>query len=150
MSFPRSLLCKLLYEGLGPEHQRKIRTGAAVEDIAVNERGVRVMLADGTTEAGSLLVGADGVHSTTRQFIRRQVQAERGTASGGADGNASQEEDDDTSDEPLTTFQCLYCNHENSVVVNIDKKAGVGNLHCKVCGQSFQTGINCMWQYQNL
>ena len=109
MSFPRSLLCKVLYEGLWPEHQRKIRTGAAVEDIEVNERGVRVKLSDGTAEAGSLLVGADGVHSTTRQFIRRQVQAERGTASGGADGNASQEEeDDDASDEPLTTFQCLY------------------------------------------
>jgi transcription elongation factor Elf1 len=26
--------------------------------------------------------------------------------------------------------------------VKLDKKAGVGNLHCKVCGQKFQTGIN--------
>ena len=25
----------------------------------------------------------------------------------------------------------------------MDKKNGVGNLSCKVCGQSFQTGINC-------
>lgn len=72
----------MLYDGLGPEHQRKIRTSAVVEDIAVDGRGVRVKLSDGTTEAGSLLVGADGVHSTTRQFIRRQVQAERGTTSG--------------------------------------------------------------------
>jgi transcription elongation factor Elf1 len=26
--------------------------------------------------------------------------------------------------------------------VKLDKKAHVGNLHCKVCGQRFQTGIN--------
>lgn len=26
--------------------------------------------------------------------------------------------------------------------MKLDKKAGVGNLHCKVCGQKFQTGIN--------
>ncbi|KAF2659004.1 Elf1-domain-containing protein [Lophiostoma macrostomum CBS 122681] len=41
-----------------------------------------------------------------------------------------------------TTFQCLFCNHENSVAITIDKKSGVGNLHCKVCGQAFQTNIN--------
>ncbi|KAL2219727.1 transcription elongation factor [Thermoascus aurantiacus ATCC 26904] len=45
--------------------------------------------------------------------------------------------------EPLpTTFSCLFCNHENSVVVKLDKKLGLGNLSCKVCGQRFQTGIN--------
>ncbi|KAF2184685.1 Elf1-domain-containing protein [Zopfia rhizophila CBS 207.26] len=41
-----------------------------------------------------------------------------------------------------TTFQCLFCNHENSVSVTIEKKIGVGNLQCKVCGQTFQTNIN--------
>ncbi|KAJ5736609.1 uncharacterized protein N7483_001734 [Penicillium malachiteum] len=45
--------------------------------------------------------------------------------------------------EPLaTTFPCLFCNHENSVVVKIEKKLAIGNLSCKVCGQKFQTGIN--------
>ncbi|GAD95807.1 transcription elongation factor, putative [Paecilomyces variotii No. 5] len=45
--------------------------------------------------------------------------------------------------EPLpTTFACLFCNHENSVIVKLDKKLGLGNLSCKVCGQRFQTGIN--------
>ncbi|EED18431.1 conserved hypothetical protein [Talaromyces stipitatus ATCC 10500] len=45
--------------------------------------------------------------------------------------------------EPLaTTFACLFCNHENSITVKLDKKLGVGNLSCKVCGQRFQTGIN--------
>lgn len=48
--------------------------------------------------------------------------------------------------EPLaTTFQCLFCNHENSVTVKLDKKSSTGDLSCKVCGQSFQTGINCTY-----
>ncbi|CBY01041.1 hypothetical protein IAQ61_011937 [Plenodomus lingam] len=41
-----------------------------------------------------------------------------------------------------TIFQCLFCNHEKSVSVSIEKKSGVGNLQCKVCGQTFQTNIN--------
>ena len=45
-----------------------------------------------------------------------------------------------------TTFQCLFCNHENSVSVKIDKKASTGELSCKVCGQTFQTVTNCMSQ----
>jgi transcription elongation factor Elf1 len=46
--------------------------------------------------------------------------------------------------EPLATvFKCVFCNHETSVSVKIDKKMGVGNLSCKSCGQSFQTSTNC-------
>jgi transcription elongation factor Elf1 len=41
-----------------------------------------------------------------------------------------------------STFTCLFCNHENAVIVKIDKKGGVGNLYCKVCGQRFQTSTN--------
>jgi len=45
--------------------------------------------------------------------------------------------------EPLaTTFPCLFCNHEKSVTVKLDRKAGVGQLSCKVCGQSFQCSVN--------
>ncbi|KAL9133802.1 MAG: hypothetical protein Q9175_005021 [Cornicularia normoerica] len=45
--------------------------------------------------------------------------------------------------EPLpTNFPCLFCNHEKSVSVKLDKKAGIGELSCKVCGQQFQTGIS--------
>ncbi|KAI1943835.1 hypothetical protein LOZ58_000730 [Ophidiomyces ophidiicola] len=45
--------------------------------------------------------------------------------------------------EPLpTTFSCLFCNHENCVIIKLDKKVGLGNLTCKICGQRFQTGIN--------
>ncbi|KAI0398231.1 transcription elongation factor [Xylariaceae sp. FL0594] len=41
-------------------------------------------------------------------------------------------------------FTCLFCNHEKSVTVKLDKKAGVGNLSCSVCGQRFQCGINTL------
>lgn len=45
--------------------------------------------------------------------------------------------------EPLAkVFTCLFCNHEKTVIVKIERKNGVGNLRCKVCGQSFQTSIN--------
>ena len=32
--------------------------------------------------------------------------------------------------------------------VKLDKKAGIGDLSCKVCGQEFQTGINCKLRAQ--
>ncbi|KAI0119239.1 Elf1-domain-containing protein [Daldinia grandis] len=45
--------------------------------------------------------------------------------------------------DPLPTiFTCLFCNHERSVTVEMNKKSGVGELECKVCGQKFQCGIN--------
>jgi len=45
--------------------------------------------------------------------------------------------------EPLpTTFPCLFCNHEKSVTVKLDKKSGVGHLSCKVCDQKFQCAVN--------
>ncbi|KAI2473774.1 Elf1-domain-containing protein [Annulohypoxylon bovei var. microspora] len=45
--------------------------------------------------------------------------------------------------DPLpTVFTCLFCNHEKSVTVKIEKRLGVGQLECTVCGQRFQCGIN--------
>ncbi|KAI0885224.1 Elf1-domain-containing protein [Annulohypoxylon maeteangense] len=45
--------------------------------------------------------------------------------------------------DPLpTVFTCLFCNHEKSVNVKIDKKLGIGDLECTVCGQRFQCGVN--------
>ena len=48
--------------------------------------------------------------------------------------------------DPLpTTFQCLFCNHENAVSVKMEKKIGIATLSCKVCSQSFQAKINRMY-----
>ena len=41
-----------------------------------------------------------------------------------------------------TSFNCLFCAHEKSVTIKIDKKAGVGDLACKVCGVNWQTSTN--------
>lgn len=43
-----------------------------------------------------------------------------------------------------TQFTCLFCNHEKSINCTIDKKANIGTLTCKICGQSFQTSINSL------
>lgn len=40
-------------------------------------------------------------------------------------------------------FSCLFCNHEKSVTVKLEKKVGHGALECKVCGQRYTTSINC-------
>ncbi|KAK6456455.1 transcription elongation factor Elf1 like-domain-containing protein [Scheffersomyces xylosifermentans] len=44
------------------------------------------------------------------------------------------------------TFTCLFCNHEKSVICTLDKKNLLGELHCKICGQSFQTSIHSLSQ----
>lgn len=44
------------------------------------------------------------------------------------------------------TFRCLFCNHEKSVICVLDKRNSVGDLHCKICGQNFQTAINSLSQ----
>ncbi|CAK9784033.1 Elf1-domain-containing protein [Cutaneotrichosporon oleaginosum] len=41
-----------------------------------------------------------------------------------------------------TSFKCLFCHHDNSVTVKIDKAAMFGHLSCKVCGQKFTTPVN--------
>ncbi len=43
---------------------------------------------------------------------------------------------------PETTFTCLFCHHDNSVTVKLDRKECVAQLLCKVCGQSFQSKVN--------
>ena len=49
--------------------------------------------------------------------------------------------------EPLATiFPCLFCNHEKSVLVKLNKKEGVGQLSCKVCNQQYQCQVNCELQ----
>ncbi|CCK68928.1 Elf1p KNAG_0B04940 [Huiozyma naganishii CBS 8797] len=45
-----------------------------------------------------------------------------------------------------TKFNCLFCNHEQSVSCTLDKKNSIGTLSCKICGQSFQTRINTLSQ----
>jgi len=43
-------------------------------------------------------------------------------------------------------FECLFCNHDKSVHVKMDRKLNIGFLSCKVCGQSFQSTIHSLSQ----
>lgn len=41
-----------------------------------------------------------------------------------------------------TSFTCLFCHHEKSVTVRMDRKEGVANLVCRVCDQRYQSKVN--------
>lgn len=62
----RGDLLRLLGQGLPPGD---LLQGRAVAAIDPTPQGVAVTLADGTVEAGGLLVGADGVHSAVRRGV---------------------------------------------------------------------------------
>ncbi|KAK3308665.1 transcription elongation factor Elf1 like-domain-containing protein [Chaetomium strumarium] len=44
------------------------------------------------------------------------------------------------------TFDCLFCNHTDSIDIKMEKKVGCGRLYCRVCGQKFQCGIHYLSQ----
>ncbi|KAI0098687.1 hypothetical protein GGR51DRAFT_552422 [Nemania sp. FL0031] len=79
----RSDVVKVLYENL-PGKDRNIRTGADVVDIQTSRDGVEVHLVDGSIERGSIVIGADGVHSKTRLLMNR-LAASSGEKDQGAD-----------------------------------------------------------------
>ncbi|KAJ1663260.1 hypothetical protein IW140_005355 [Coemansia sp. RSA 1813] len=41
-----------------------------------------------------------------------------------------------------TAFPCLFCNHEKTIQVTMDKEHKVGNLKCKICGATYQAAIH--------
>ncbi|KAI0506958.1 hypothetical protein F5B22DRAFT_622087 [Xylaria bambusicola] len=73
MNFPRPSLTQTLFEGLGT-NQAKVRTGAGIEGIEMTDNGVRVRLTDGSFEDGSIVIGADGVHSKTRAIMHKLAE----------------------------------------------------------------------------
>ncbi|KAI2467949.1 putative dehydrogenase [Annulohypoxylon bovei var. microspora] len=69
----RSQLIETLYETL-PGRESRIKTNARVIDIETHASGVRVHLADGSIEEGSIIIGADGAHSRTRDIMDRLIR----------------------------------------------------------------------------
>ncbi|KAJ7155942.1 transcription elongation factor Elf1 like-domain-containing protein [Mycena crocata] len=41
-----------------------------------------------------------------------------------------------------TAFTCLFCNHDKSVTVRLDRKEGIAQLACRVCDQRYQSKVN--------
>lgn len=64
----RSELIKILYTSL-KHRDTKITTSAEVVDIETRAEGVRVHLHNGSTVDGSIVIGADGVHSRVRKIM---------------------------------------------------------------------------------
>ncbi|KAL4783260.1 FAD/NAD(P)-binding domain-containing protein [Aspergillus varians] len=75
----RSDVVRILYTSL-KDKESKVRTSAEVVDIATSPDGVRVALKDGSVETGSVVIGADGVHSKTRSLMQALAQKSTGQA----------------------------------------------------------------------
>ncbi|KAH8670849.1 hypothetical protein BX600DRAFT_231238 [Xylariales sp. PMI_506] len=66
--FNRYELIELLLRTL-PDHEKRVKTSKGIKSIAETKTGVVVTFDDGTVEEGSIVIGADGVHSTVRRLL---------------------------------------------------------------------------------
>lgn len=71
--FYRPDLVQIIYEGLPPAAKDKILTRKQVTHIVENEDSATVTCADGSTFVGSVVIGADGVYSQTREQLRQAM-----------------------------------------------------------------------------
>lgn len=70
MAFHRAELLKIMYNGLPKLAKEKILTNKKLADLTTTADGVTATCADGSVFHGSMIIGADGVYSKTRQVIR--------------------------------------------------------------------------------
>ncbi|KXJ96527.1 hypothetical protein Micbo1qcDRAFT_229401 [Microdochium bolleyi] len=92
----RSDLLGMLYSTLPDDAKAKILTSKRISDIESNETNAVVTCEDGTSYEGSLVLGADGVHSQVRKHMRTLALAR--------DPNAKVDEERPF----LTTYRCLF------------------------------------------
>jgi 2-polyprenyl-6-methoxyphenol hydroxylase-like FAD-dependent oxidoreductase len=67
----RKRFLEIMYDGLADKSV--IKTGAEVVDVIDSEDKIKVVLADGSTEEGDLVLGVDGVHSRMRSLMWRNA-----------------------------------------------------------------------------
>ncbi|KAL2839983.1 FAD/NAD(P)-binding domain-containing protein [Aspergillus pseudodeflectus] len=71
-------LLRILYHNL-PDKETRIKTSSEVVAIKTHSTGVQVHLKTGAVENGSLVIGADGVHSKIRSELELLYKAATGT-----------------------------------------------------------------------
>lgn len=95
----RPYFIEALYQNLPDNVKEKIKLKKRVVNVHVWDDGVRVECADGTTEEGSIIIGADGVHSRTRQYMQAM-----------AEGKPLPDRSQPPKSPYLTTFRMLFIN----------------------------------------
>ncbi|OTA91291.1 hypothetical protein M434DRAFT_13258 [Hypoxylon sp. CO27-5] len=68
--FNRAHLVRALYDGLSESDKSRVLTNKKVTDVSADASGVSVLCVDGTKYEGSIVIGADGVHSIVRKRMR--------------------------------------------------------------------------------
>ncbi|KAJ5962139.1 hypothetical protein N7501_007080 [Penicillium viridicatum] len=76
VAFHRAQLIETLFESLPTAAKDRYLLDKKVDSIESDETGVRVTCIDGSTYDGSIVIGADGVHSKTRRIMREQALEE--------------------------------------------------------------------------
>ncbi|KAH9232450.1 hypothetical protein K456DRAFT_1750839 [Colletotrichum gloeosporioides 23] len=71
VAFHRAQLVETLYDSLPAEVKEKVVLGKKLDGIESGPNGVTVTCVDGSTYGGSIVIGADGVHSKTRRCMRQ-------------------------------------------------------------------------------
>lgn len=72
--YDRVDLIRVLYNALHKDHH-KLLTSKKLDTITTHDAGVTVTCQDGSKYSGSVVIGADGVHSKTRQAMRKLALA---------------------------------------------------------------------------
>ncbi|KEZ43252.1 hypothetical protein SAPIO_CDS4948 [Scedosporium apiospermum] len=76
VAFHRAQLVQFFYDNFPDETKARYLTNKRVTSIESGEEGVKVTAADGSVFEGSIVIGADGVHSVARKIVRELALAE--------------------------------------------------------------------------
>ncbi|KAK6218914.1 fad binding domain-containing protein [Colletotrichum tabaci] len=98
LAFHRAHLIQALYDNLPEAAKARYFMGKKLAGIEATETGVVVTCDDGSSYAGSVVLGADGVHSATRREMRRLALAE----------DPSREATWDAVTPYKTSYQCMW------------------------------------------